>query len=1018
MRFIASATLLSLFLLLISTSVKAQKHTDVYTDVFEFFSLEHPFSYKSNTSKNLDLIRKRSSIVEFEAIDEIWEKTPWPNPEINFKPSSSFISIGDINGDGIDDLAKRFSLVADERDSDISIMVNKTMIFYGGSGLSVDYDELIYLYIYPLGDINGDGYSDAIGKGINDEISFLKGSPSGLTEVSTSISDSLFNYTQNSYRFIVGKDLNKDGIEDIYGFYRDTQTFQYKYFQLNGSSSFDDLEIKEVAFPDNIRLFTNYWFRFSINDNTLLGTIEAASQNSTNKLKIFRVSENYSMAIADSISLDFSGFTIPLISDFDGDNVDDFIYLTSNENNNNFFYKGTNSTESFFESPIRFTNDVLSSFGNTPFVGGPIVLGDVIGDNRTEILASEDDAVKIINFNREQGRFVLTKSIHSSNFLFNSEILQRRESIYKQKNSHYQSFNTFSLPIESEGKFGNIIFKTQNDSDLFEWETLLENKIDYNRKVRNEVFHLYDLEDDGIDNFAVAEYTSNYSNILIYNGFNDSSPKSIEVSDEMFVGHIESGFFNNESERSLAVLLRPLSDTEEQSEFRLYNQEDLNTPVFTFFQTDLEPSLNKLSLFSNIGDINNDGFDDLGFSAGATNHPEKTFIFLGNTSLTKLPSIVLDLDRDFPNPVQGNTSLGATTIQGIGDINNDNIDDFILGDGLRYINTQLFQKNSQITGVIYVLFGQDVAVPTFNGPDLELHPDTSNSTNQQWFFGGLNSVATGDFDGDGTKDIVGISFRHSNSEYTEGAGALTYFFGKDGFSSQPDTTIPIRTEYIYNPSQQIQETYSRFTGRAILQSIPDLNADNADNADELLFIGNRDNRNAILFEIGSSASEIATALYAAPNKNLGLSPAGNFIDKQYLPLVGDYNGDGKLNFLGYQPYDGNFRDTPIYLFELDNIPVSLEQELEDSPSSFSLNQNYPNPFNPSTNISFTIPQATNVEISVYNMLGQKVSTLVNSRYLQGKHTISFDASNLASGIYLYRIKSNDFISTKRMTLIK
>jgi len=1015
MRFKFFITTLTSFLLFLSIPGKAQKQDDENTDILEYLSISNSFLDNNSPSSNLDLVRRKSNAPEFGPIDEIWDKTPWLNPEINFRPSSSFISIGDINGDGVDDLAKRFLLVADERDPDISIMVNKTMIFYGGSDLSADYDELIYVYIYPLGDINGDGYSDAIGRGINDQISFLKGSASGLTEVSTSISDTLFNYSQNSYRFIVGRDLNKDGIEDIYGFYRDSQTFQYKYFQLNGSSSFNDLNIKEVAFPDNIRLFTNYWFRFSKNDNTLLGVIEAASQGSTNMLKIFRVSENYSMTIADSISLEFSGFTVPLISDFDGDNVDDFIYLTSNENNNNFFYKGTNNIESFFESPIRFTNDVLSSFGNTPFVGGPVVLGDVIGDNRTDILASEDDAVKIINFNREQGRLVLTESIHSSNFLFNSEILQRRESIYKQKNSHYQGFNTFSLPIESEGKFGNIIFKTKNDSDLFEWETLLENKIDYNRKVRNEVFHLHDLEDDGIDNFAVAEYTANYSSIVIYNGFNDSSPKSIELSDEMFVGHIESGFFNNESERSLAVLLRPFSDTEQESEFRLYNQENLNTPVFTFFQTDLEPSLDKLSLFSNLGDINNDGFDDLGFSAGATNHPEKTFIFLGNASLTKSPSIIIDLDRDFPNPVQGNTSLGATTIQGIGDINNDNIDDFILGDGLRYINNELFQKNSQISGVIYVLFGQDVSVPTFNGPDLELHPDTSNSSNQQWLFGGMNSVATGDFDGDGTKDIVGISFRHSNSEFTEGAGALTYFFGKDGFTSQPDTTIPIRTDYIYNPNQQIQETYSKFTGRAILKSIPDINGDNAD---ELLFVGNRDNRNAILFEISNSATEIASALYAAPNKNLGLSPAGNFLDKQYLPLVGDYNGDGKLNFLGYQPTDGNFRDTPIYLFELDNIPVSIEQELEDSPSSFSLNQNYPNPFNPSTNISFTIPEATNVEISVYNMLGQKVSTLVNARYLEGKHTVSFNASNLASGIYLYRIKSNDFVSTKRMTLIK
>lgn len=104
-------------------------------------------------------------------------------------------------------------------------------------------------------------------------------------------------------------------------------------------------------------------------------------------------------------------------------------------------------------------------------------------------------------------------------------------------------------------------------------------------------------------------------------------------------------------------------------------------------------------------------------------------------------------------------------------------------------------------------------------------------------------------------------------------------------------------------------------------------------------------------------------------------------------------------------------------WENGTIPVSNETE-NNTPKSFVLNQNYPNPFNPSTNISFVLPTASKVQLTVFNMLGQKVRTLVDSNLSSGSHVVTFDASNLSSGIYLYQLKTPTSTLTQRMVLVK
>ena len=88
------------------------------------------------------------------------------------------------------------------------------------------------------------------------------------------------------------------------------------------------------------------------------------------------------------------------------------------------------------------------------------------------------------------------------------------------------------------------------------------------------------------------------------------------------------------------------------------------------------------------------------------------------------------------------------------------------------------------------------------------------------------------------------------------------------------------------------------------------------------------------------------------------------------------------------------------------------------PDEFALLQNYPNPFNPSTEISFHIPSATHVKLELFNINGQKVAMLVDGDFESGFHSITFDGSEFASGIYLYRMTASEFVETKKMLLIK
>ena len=141
--------------------------------------------------------------------------------------------------------------------------------------------------------------------------------------------------------------------------------------------------------------------------------------------------------------------------------------------------------------------------------------------------------------------------------------------------------------------------------------------------------------------------------------------------------------------------------------------------------------------------------------------------------------------------------------------------------------------------------------------------------------------------------------------------------------------------------------------------------------------------------------------------------------------VGFVEGHGNSSSPKEYTYeDKNLTGGTKFIYRLKQIDndgeyeYSKEVEVEVVPKKYTLYQNYPNPFNPSTTIKYDLPQSSEVNLTVYNILGEKVRTLVNGMEGAGYHSVEFDASNLASGTYIYRLQAQNFIQTKKMLLLK
>lgn len=399
-------------------------------------------------------------------------------------------------------------------------------------------------------------------------------------------------------------------------------------------------------------------------------------------------------------------------------------------------------------------------------------------------------------------------------------------------------------------------------------------------------------------------------------------------------------------------------------------------------------------------------------------------------------------------------SYGSNMVE-LGDVNGDDIPDFAISAPRRDTGAE----NDHFEGRVDIVSGKDGSL---------LKILTSPNEEISVFFG-MALSGGGDYNGDGIPDVIATSFEELYPEAEESyrnTGRVFVLSGEPEYDPDSDSdSTDVAMKTIFAENFDVTEfpddrwtLYSENESATWHLGNPDVSFSSIDdqNLNSMMVEPATEQFESLYsspISIQDSAAVVSFWLYQETPDNysfekatlaVGLGNQGttdyfwdNYINGEGLTagwqeitlklnefdFIESYTGDDiQLAFL-YSGSDGGMIAIDSIRVMVpdssgsDDVDTSLDEQL-DGANTYSLSQNYPNPFNPSTTITFELPKISKVKIEVFDMLGRKVSTLLNTRKKAGMHSVTFDASSLSSGMYIYRIQAGDFTKTRKLTLIK
>jgi hypothetical protein len=302
-----------------------------------------------------------------------------------------------------------------------------------------------------------------------------------------------------------------------------------------------------------------------------------------------------------------------------------------------------------------------------------------------------------------------------------------------------------------------------------------------------------------------------------------------------------------------------------------------------------------------------------------------------------------------------------------------------------------FEKNILQKLALIILVGISVSFSTLNAQSYEILFNTQNASG---WFGGDNRVGFGPRHVGISQSVLIDSAITLNSFAFDFTSRFDYAENPDGFGHEVTLTLNIRDDSgVIIQTEQVVVPAS-YEGGWITWSNINMNvAANTTLIFSAYLVGAYDLNQ---YTTGNKSDADAGYLEGERYVKVGISDAD-------MDLWAGWN---------VHPWDSNF----WLQGTLQITPV--EVEVDFSPTEYSLSQNYPNPFNPSTVITYALPEAGYVSLTVFNLLGEKVATLVNENRSAGIHSVEFNASDLTSGLYIYTLEANGFVHSQKMVLMK
>ena len=986
------------------------------------------------------------------------------SPESRANPSDPGIFAMDLNGDGIDDYIQSVLNFRNKRDEDSEDSYDTVILSYDEFGTTVKSAYIEGLY-FALGDLDGDGIPELATQ--NDEgdieiVRFAETEENPFASGEITVIESPPGERPNAGEALTG-DLDADGIDDILFCENEFDSYN-TCILVNGVM----VSNNATTVASEVIDFRDYEIEFNLPPRLVVDKSIAGSGNS---LYAIGTTDNFSKDILVEFGVDENGDFISLLEyewvstsgegvydrryyfdDVDGDGEIEII----SSDNREFPLAGFRRF--YFNDPVCDFRDVDYS-GDNPDIQNPTVISNNCVIDR--VYLDEDDEPWLGFWQSGNYKACDTDQIpigcSEQPFINNDQTLlpqsfDAAKSLNQPQDTFFNGVADPSRqarglqPMKKDVVSGIIFQPLALISEILRvaeiYKTLIILKfIDevINPLVRTSYFGGGVQEEQNCRvtepcQFSSSAYLTSLQSGGIRSVNSDSRVSEFKLHTVTAKREVdEQGLSFQKVEVTVdnrSEYVPPSQDLEDYDELDKQRGKASDLVEYDTLSVTTEVNLSPMGTFDegfstftvkNIGDI--DGMPGEEIMLGSNSMASggqavnKTWIYLGENTTFNEPDYEIDFSLD--SLIDGNSfrSLGRV-VEGLGDINGDGIGDFAVG--LPFYD-QRFDGVSY--GAVYIFTGIDRSAAkiatdttTFETPFLVLRPEEA-----EYVIGSFGSeISGGDFDGDGYNDIAVLADNGSNSPVSP---TIRIFKGGPEMDATPDYFLHVTEEHVGGFSSDTVNSFFE----AVVHFMPEeVGADHQDLyfspgafskfPDAVIFRGGVDEQ-AKANGINTPATIPAFTLAEA-----GETTTGSGVFNRSNPATGDLNGDGKYEVIVEKQYDG--RDgavsSRLLIFSPNSgIEVSNEDEVFENLREYRLSQNYPNPFNPATNIEFRLGNSSQVTLKVFDLLGREVATLIDGElYNKGSHQAKFDASALASGLYLYRLEAGGFIQTRKMMLIK